>query len=308
MQNAKVARQLLATAIVACVMGCAPSAVQSSPSSGSPLAAMSPSGATAEPSVTATAEPSIEASPTATTKPQFAPDSIAVTVSDRLLVRSKPGVGKDSQKLAPLLPLGTRLFVIKGPVPASGYDWYLVQPLRGAGPAGWVAAGDRGGEPWLDVAAVSCPSRPDLVTIAAIDPNIALACYGAEELKFPGRLGAFDGLSCPDLPPFGWAIDPSWLDPCSVMDSLFPVVGEPEPGYFDATFDPTIDRGAIPAYGDNLEIWTRVEVTGQYDHPAARTCRGRTKSPGLRPPRPEVVVLVCRSRFVITSIHVVGGA
>lgn len=303
MLNLTMAMRLLATSIVALVLGCAPGAVPSSPSaSASPLAAASPS------QLTATAEPSIEASPTATTRPGFALDSIAVTVSDRLLVRSKPGVSKDSKKLAPLLPLGTRLFVLKGPVSASGYDWYLVQPLSGAGPAGWVAAGDRGGEPWLEVAAVTCPAQPDLVTLAATDPHVALSCYGARRLTFPGRLGGFDGLACPDTGPLIETIDPAWLDPCSVMDSLFPLVGEPNPGYFDATFDPAIDRATLPAYGENAEIWTKVEVTGQYDHPAARMCRSSTTPAGSRPPRPEAVVLACRSRFVITSIHVVSGS
>ncbi|MEO8228754.1 MAG: hypothetical protein ABI628_03210 [Chloroflexota bacterium] len=229
-----------------------------------------------------------------------------MTASDRLLVRSKPGVGKDSKKLAPLLPRGTGLFVIDGPVAASGYDWYLVQPLRGAGPAGWVAAADRSGEPWIDEVGLSCPLRPDLVTLAAKDPHIALACYGAQELTFSARLGAFDGLTCPDTPPGMWAVEPTWLDPCAVRDSLFPPVGKPEQGYFDATFDPAIDRKTLPAYGDNLEIWTNVEVIGQYDHPAARTCRG-LEVDGTQPPRPEAVVLVCRTRFVITSIHVVSG-
>jgi serpin B len=53
----------------------------------------------------------------------------------------------------PVLPLGTELTVLDGPVSASGYVWYKVAPvsfvgLEGPG-YGWVAMAGTDGEPWI---------------------------------------------------------------------------------------------------------------------------------------------------------------
>jgi len=139
-----------------------------------------------------------------------------------------------------------------------------------------------------------------------MDPHLALACYGHQEITLTARLGAVDGLVCPDTPPLlPWSIEPSWFDPCSMLPSLTPLDGDPDPGYFRVRLDPAIEGESLSAFGGNLENWTTVEVTGQYDHAAARTCRVKAEADGEQPPRPEVVVLGCRSQFVVTSIHVV---
>ena len=52
-----------------------------------------------------------------------------MTVSDDLRVRSEPRVADDSIKYEPLLPLGTELTVLDGPVSGSGYTWYKVAPV-----------------------------------------------------------------------------------------------------------------------------------------------------------------------------------
>jgi serpin B len=81
------------------------------------------------------------------------PNQVVVTVSDRLRVRSEPRVSDDSIKYDPVLPLGTELFVLDGPVTASGYTWLKVAPLSYAdlgGPGfGWVASADKDGTPWI---------------------------------------------------------------------------------------------------------------------------------------------------------------
>ncbi len=80
-------------------------------------------------------------------------NTFVVTVSDRLRVRSEPRVSDDSTKYEPLLPLGTELLVLDGPVSASGYTWYKVAPVsfsRLEGPGfGWVAMAGKDGEPWI---------------------------------------------------------------------------------------------------------------------------------------------------------------
>ncbi len=118
-----------------------------------------PSGSVPSPSTPVpSAPPTVETStPAPTIAPSLPAGSMAVTVSDRLRVRSQPRVSGDSVKYEPLLPTGTQLLVIEGPVQASGYDWYHVAPvaitLTGGVADGWVAAADRDGTPWVTLAA-----------------------------------------------------------------------------------------------------------------------------------------------------------
>ena len=102
--------------------------------------------------------PGTPAVPTASPGPSLAaPDpfvgQVVITVSDNLRVRSRPRVADDSIKYEPLLPLGTELQVIGGPVSASGYTWYRVEPvgvaLRGGQTSGWVAMAGKDGDAWL---------------------------------------------------------------------------------------------------------------------------------------------------------------
>jgi hypothetical protein len=85
-------------------------------------------------------------------------DTKGRTVSDRLRVRSLPETSDASIKYEPLLPLGTKVTVLDGPVLGSGYAWYHVTaPITdGHGNitktlTGWVAAAGLDGEPWLEV-------------------------------------------------------------------------------------------------------------------------------------------------------------
>lgn len=83
-------------------------------------------------------------------------NTVVVTVSDRLRVRSEPRVSDDSITYEPVLPLGAQLNVVGGPVVASGYRWYEVEPigfeLNGGVTRGWVAMADHDGTPWIAVA------------------------------------------------------------------------------------------------------------------------------------------------------------
>ena len=112
----------------------------------------SPSTLTGSPSPVTSGPP---ASPSAAPSAAYAPaiGSVAVTVSDRLRVRSEPRVSDDSTKYEPVLPVGTTLFVLAGPVSASGYTWYKVAPVSFAGLEGpgngWVAIADKDGQPWV---------------------------------------------------------------------------------------------------------------------------------------------------------------
>ena len=80
-------------------------------------------------------------------------NTVVVTVSDRLRVRSQPRVSDDSIKYEPVLPIGTELLVLDGPVAGSGYTWYKVAPVSfpglGGPGFGWVSSADKTGETWI---------------------------------------------------------------------------------------------------------------------------------------------------------------
>jgi alpha-tubulin suppressor-like RCC1 family protein len=99
---------------------------------------------------------------------------IVVTVSDGLRVRSAPRVSDDSLKYQPLLPLGTELRVLDGPVSASGFVWYKVEAVSFVlqdGPGnGWVAIAGKDGEPWIALA------QPAIAGITAITTGEGHTC------------------------------------------------------------------------------------------------------------------------------------
>jgi serpin B len=93
-------------------------------------------------------------------------------------MRSQPRVSDDSVKYEPLLPLGTELQVVGGPVTASGYTWYQVEPISFALAGGisraWVAAADHDGTPWIGVAEPA---------IAGLDVAMSAAVRAAADPK-----------------------------------------------------------------------------------------------------------------------------
>ena len=117
-------------------------------------------------------------------------DEVALTVVDGLRVRSKPRISDDSQMYEPLLSVGTPLYILDGPVSASGYTWYEVALLRsGSTPQGWVAAASRSGEPWLAAGDFSCPAIPtDFRSLAALPPPVGLACFPRIPITVMARL------------------------------------------------------------------------------------------------------------------------
>jgi serpin B len=153
---------LLVVALIAAACGATP-ATPAAPSQ-SPAAGQSPS-------PTDVLVPS--ATPSASPQPAIGIGSAVVTVSDSLRVRSAPGVSDDSIKYEPLLPVGTELLVVGGPVEASGYVWWQVEPLSLAlqdADVGWVAMADHDGEPWIALAGDGTPSLGMAVSDVARRP------------------------------------------------------------------------------------------------------------------------------------------
>lgn len=282
----------------------------SSPSTSPSAEAASASPASSLPSSLApsapppSAPPTASSSPPATASPQavvLGVDSIAQVVTSDLVVRSAPGVGADSKQLEPLLQKPARVFVVEGPVAKDGYDWYEVQPVASDAPFGWVAVASHEGEPWLRHAITQCPSLPlDIATLASLKSYFGLACYSSKPLTVTARLGKPEA-TCGVSP--GWTIDPGWLGPCVAHDFLTDLEGDNLEHQLETVFAPKVDLLRLPKYGIEPRTWIKVRFTGQFDHPAARTCRGVKEDSD--PPSPPEILLECRAIFVITSIRAV---
>lgn len=242
------------------------------------------------------------------------PGLYAKVVADNLRIRSKPTVSDDSEKLEPLLEDGIRLLVIEGPVEASGYDWFHVQPSGYAKPgqnypAGWVAAG-KDGEHWIEPYAFDCPPVPTDVdgfgdlnpAQAKLDYYYRISCYGGLDVTFTARLEQ-QAAPCvgSDLP---YAIEPDWFGDCSTgyhhglvaLNSYHRGVGH--------AWAPNVDLSIAAGPGAPPEEWPTVEVTGQFDHPAAKTCQrvpNVEDTPDFR--LPALTILDCRNVFVVTSVR-----
>ena len=185
-------RSLRATALIAAllVVAACDSSVAPSPSPAAPASAAPSLTVQASPSTTPSEQPSPASSPDASAQPQgdFAPGALAVTVSDRLRVRSKPEVDAASVKYQPVLPVGTQLQVLDGPVEGSGYQWVRVAPvgvtLDGGVADGWVAIADHDGTPWIELS--EAPLAGLNVAEASVklqSPSLADARRAASELN-----------------------------------------------------------------------------------------------------------------------------
>jgi hypothetical protein len=259
-------------------------------------------GVTGSPPPTAT---SSATEPTASPSPSpaavdLAKDSIAKVLVDKVVVFDKPPTSTENQPTEDSLSTGDLVYVVDGPVEASGSQWYEVAQVRCCF-FGWVQAAGPDG-PWLGSATLDCPSTPlGAADMAAIDigsPSVGLLCFGDRPLTLTARIAAHEA-TCGVSP--GWTTDPAWLGPCEPHDYLTGLKGSVMSSYFDAVLAPNVSAKGLH-YGIEPKDWLRVRITGQFDFPAARTCRGVKQD--SEPPPPASVILGCRSMFVITSIQV----
>jgi hypothetical protein len=253
------------------------------------------------PSDQASAEASQAASPTASEATGIQVGSLATVVTNDLRVRSKPSVGSDSVKYKPLLDKGRLVYVAEGPKKGSGYTWYRVQPVgRDADddplPFGWVAAADKDGTPWLGEAP-PCPGTPgDFASLAHTNGLMALACYGGKKLTFPARL-LFIGDTCPT--DIEWRVKPDWFNvDCPSLALLDPDTDE----LITPAFHPQSGARALGS-GTQDPDPIPVTVTGLFDHPAAKTCKGVPAKPSSKVPSRAEIILGCRTTFAVTAIE-----
>jgi len=184
-----------------------------------------------------------------------------------LRVRSQPRVSDDSTKFATVLPAGTQLYVLGGPVNASGYQWYEVASLSSrAFPEGWVASSDRDGDPWIAADDFDCPSMPSSVrSLATMPPAVGVACFARVPITVRARL-----LSC-NCDIDGASVTPDWFSNTGGGAGLLVppdvrTVPSDVGDWFHLVLDPT---GEHP---DVLPVNQQVEIQGIFDHPAAAGC------------------------------------
>lgn len=293
------AATLLIVLLAACSTGSvAPSPRDTDPPSpGSASPAPAPATKAASPRPTATeADPSESDGLVAPDLlPYIEVDSLATVVTDDLVVRSLPEIS-DASAINPVtLQRGRDLFVMDGPVAASGHSWYHVAPIADLESdavgvplpgSGWVAAGTPA-DPWIAPWTEACP-RADLSEIWREPPLKLLACFGGQDLHLDGLRGACSYA----VPSY---IEPYWLNhaACELLPHGSPAS---EVGRMVFTFhQPT----AAPPTTEGNRVTVR--VTGHFDDPAANTCVAG-ELPGAPPPSPELIVLACRSRFVATEV------
>ena len=110
--------------------------------------------------------------------PLVAGSVVKTLADDGLRVRSEPSIDRDSYKQEPLVPMGTPLLLLDGPVSGSGYEWYEIAPFVSLPVRGWVASGSREGEPWIEPAEFACPAAPtDMRSLLDLEPGVGVFCF-----------------------------------------------------------------------------------------------------------------------------------
>lgn len=264
-------------------------AAASPPNSGLPLPSASPLPASADPPSPSPPASVVTPAPSAADA-ELAVPALVATVQPDVRVRSAPGLAATSEKLTPLLPTGTELVVLSGPVAADGYHWYEVTPLARASslPRGWVAAASRDGEPWLAARTPSCPARPTaFAALAAIPSPLALVCFPRVPITFEARI-----IDCNCDVDGGW-LEPSWFSWGTYRWLIDPSQTQHDPAdpEFWLHLDPAAKRPST------LPLGQIVTLTGMFDHPAAEACVLHSYYPSGATPSGA-----CRLEFAVTEI------
>lgn len=230
-------------------------------------------------------------SPTASAAPTgpvvLAVDSPAEVIVSDLVIRSEPSTDDDSIIYDNHLGTGDVVFVTTGPIAASGYDWYEVQPIQRPGaalatelPFGFVPAANAEGEPSLRPLPYECPaSPPSLESIIQLSAEERLFCFGGEELTLRGES---QGCAIQETV----TIEPGWFE------SLGCLIGTSD-RFMQIRLPP--EASSQPPAGIN-------EITGHFDDPRAQDCHWVYEGPEIAERPVGQLILRCRTEFVVTSV------
>jgi hypothetical protein len=286
------------------LVGCGGTTPSASPTGQAAIATASPALPLTPPAIATPLAPTSTPVPTQKPALEIPVGSIATVVTDGLRVRSRPEVSDASTKLVPLLHRGQQVFVVKGPVTGSGYRWYEVQPLGtrvvdNPSPFGWVAVGDKNGEPWIKGGGFACPKSPTTYrAVVALEPLAWVACFGRKSITFPALLADPEATCGVDA---GWTITPEWLGGLCTAPEFLVWDPEGDDSYFESVIVPSLDTGAFRP-GPERKDWIRVKVTGHFDHKAAPKCKGISFESYASVPVRDEIITRCRATFVLTGI------
>lgn len=146
----------------------------------------------------------------------------------------------------------------------------------------------------------------DLLSGISVNYN-ALTCLSGREITFKARVAQPEARCGVAMP---WGVDPTWFDPCTADETyLVPVADMDGWAAIYPAWDPGVDTRIAAPPNATLEDMPIVEVTGMFDHPAARTCRNRLnqEDPDFPEPDPAQTIVACRLKFVVTSMEKVEG-
>lgn len=220
--------------------------------------------------------------------------AVVTPAGDGLRVRTEAGVANNSTRLEPLLPAGTRMLILRGPLTLDNHDWYEVR-VDGAPSFGWVASGGAG-VAWLAPAAPGCSGRASADEAWKLPAIDLVACYGAEPfpLQAVGVYGAApsvcsgvqDGRGC--LPEPRWLLEPQTVmvrgDAAGVTASLAVAV-------------PDSVAGLLAASSPDAPLGIMVAL----DHVAAQACRV-VDNAGLDVITRDEAVVTCRLTFAVVAV------
>ena len=243
--------------------------------------------------------------------PALAVGSLAVVTieGDNLRVRSEPSTADDRTRLKPLLPAGTRMLIVGGPVPADDMEWYEVQTDGELIDLfGWVSTG-QDGERWLAPKKPRCPEVADAAAVATLNRIDFLACYGDTEVQVRARAADFWDTRL-DTSDCGWVrrtgscdVDTRWL--------LFPSASVTL--VTDKGNEHQIDLAMPPDLTSRLQNVPRqatLLLTISMDAPEAASCGVHDPVVGAELIPAHRAVTACRLQFVVQQIawRDAGGA
>jgi hypothetical protein len=218
-----------------------------------------------------------------------------------LRVRSAPTTARSSKMLKPVLPAGTRMLVVDGPVAADGYDWYEIQTDGELIDLfGWVATG-KDGEVWLAAKKPRCPEDADAATVATLNRIDFLACYGNTQVEVTARAADLWDTRL-EVEDCGWIrrtgscdIDTRWLLFPSTSVTLVTKKGN----------EHRIDLAMPPDMATRLQDVPRqatLFLTISMDAPEAAACGVRDPVTGAELIPAHRAVTACRLQFVVQQI------
>ena len=191
---------------------------------------------------------------------------------------------------------GARVQIEGVPIVVDGRAWVSVNADGGGG---YVALQALAGA--LTLEPVTCPDASGLAAVAGLSPWERLSCFGGRELVLEGsEIVGFAEMMA--------AGDPGWLNGKGEL-VITPGAGWPSLAVHVPPGSMRLDR---PSFDTELAPYG-LRVTGHFNDPASSECRGPQATIGdegsqrLADADPTGAELLCRERFVLTGLEVLGA-